>query len=101
MATLVNRPVQAFYREGKVHIFMDDGMEIAFPVAGNDRLEGKDPSALNNIEISPFGLHWPDLDEDLSIAGILAGHYGKPVAEQGRVEAPQKRRQQVIEGNGE
>jgi single-stranded-DNA-specific exonuclease len=28
------------------------------------------------IEISPFGLHWPTLDEDLSFEGILAGRYG-------------------------
>jgi hypothetical protein len=35
------------------------------------------PEQLNNIEISPFGLHWPDLDEDLSFRGILAGNYGQ------------------------
>jgi hypothetical protein len=33
--------------------------------------------ALNNVELSPFGLHWPDLDEDLSFRGIAAGDYGK------------------------
>jgi hypothetical protein len=35
---------------------------------------------LANIELSPFGLHWPDLDEDLSIRGILAGDYGQSAA---------------------
>jgi hypothetical protein len=25
-----------------------------------------------NIELSPFGVHWPNLDEALSIHGILA-----------------------------
>jgi hypothetical protein len=29
---------------------------------------------LSNIEISPFGLHWPDLNEDLSIAGIVKNY---------------------------
>jgi len=29
------------------------------------------------IEISPFGLHWPTLDEDLSFEGILAGRSGQ------------------------
>ena len=28
-------------------------------------------------EISPFGLHWPDLDEDLSFRGILLGDHGQ------------------------
>lgn len=25
----------------------------------------------------PYGLHWPDLDEDLSFKGLLAGDYGQ------------------------
>jgi hypothetical protein len=32
---------------------------------------------LNRIEISPFGIHWPELDEDLSFRGLLAGDYGQ------------------------
>jgi hypothetical protein len=32
---------------------------------------------VSRIEISPFGLQWPTLDEDLSFAGILAGRYGQ------------------------
>lgn len=29
------------------------------------------------LDQPPFGLHWPDPDEDLSIRGILAGDYGQ------------------------
>ena len=29
--------------------------------------------ALNAVELSPSGLHWDELDEDLSVAGMLAG----------------------------
>jgi hypothetical protein len=32
---------------------------------------------LNNVEISPFGLHWPELDEDLSFAGLKRGDFGQ------------------------
>lgn len=77
MSTLVDQPVKARYENGKVHVSMESGLEIAFPVQGNPRLEGKLPEQLDHIEISPFGLHWPDLDEDLSIRGILAGDYGQ------------------------
>ena len=56
---------------------MDSGLEIAFPVQGNPRLVGQAHEQLNLIEVSPFGLHWPDLDEDLSIRGILSGDYGQ------------------------
>jgi hypothetical protein len=76
MSTLVDQPVAAFHKDAKIHVRMESGLEIAFPITGNKRLEGKPHAQLNNIEVSPFGLHWPDLDEDLSIKGILAGNYG-------------------------
>ncbi len=56
---------------------MESGLELAFPVHGNPRLAGKEHQHLDRIELSPFGLHWPDLDEDLSIRGILSGDYGQ------------------------
>jgi len=77
MSTLVDQPVSARYQDGKIHVAMASGLEIVCPVKGNPRLEGKPPEQLDHIELSPFGLHWPDLDEDLSIRGILAGDYGR------------------------
>jgi hypothetical protein len=77
MSTLVDRPVSAFHRDGKIFVELASGLEIAFPIAGNRRLEGKPPEALDRIELSPFGLHWPELDEDLSIRGILDGDFGQ------------------------
>ncbi|MFP3939324.1 MAG: DUF2442 domain-containing protein [Acidobacteriota bacterium] len=77
MSTLVDRPLRARHDDGKIRIEMESGLEIAFPVEGNPRLQGKPHDQLDKIELSPFGLHWPDLDEDLSIRGILAGNYGQ------------------------
>lgn len=77
MSILVDKPTVARHRDGKIHITMESGLELAFPVAGNPRLEGKPHEQLDRIEISPFGLHWPDLDEDLSLRGIMAGDYGQ------------------------
>jgi hypothetical protein len=42
-----------------------------------ERLESAAEEDVGRIEISPFGLHWPTLDEDLSCEGILAGRYGQ------------------------
>lgn len=56
---------------------MQSGAEIRFPVAENPRLAPGSPSQLNHIEVSPFGLHWPELDEDLSFRGLLQGDYGQ------------------------
>ena len=77
MNTLVNPAKTATYRDGHILIEMESGLEIRFPVARNPRLAEGSPSQLKNIEVSPFGLHWPDLDEDLSFRGLLAGDYGQ------------------------
>ena len=77
MSTLVDPPIRATYDEGKILVLLKSGLEVAFPIAGNPRLEGKPEEALDRIELSPFGLHWPDLDEDLSLRGILKGEFGQ------------------------
>jgi hypothetical protein len=46
-------------------------------VAENPRLAGGTAQQLSNIELSPFGVHWPDLDEDLSFRGLLGGNFGQ------------------------
>lgn len=81
MSTLADRPVAARHQDGKIYVHMESGLELAFPVQGNPRLQGKPHDQLNRIELSPMGLHWPDLDEDLSIQGILAGDYGQRTRE--------------------
>jgi hypothetical protein len=77
MSTLADRAKHASYSDGHILIAMNGGMELRFPVAQNPRLAQGSPAQLNHIEISPFGLHWPDLDEDLSFRGLLAGDYGQ------------------------
>jgi hypothetical protein len=77
MSTLIDRAVIASVIDGNVILRMESGAEIGFPIAGNPRLTKGSVSQLNNIEISPFGIHWPDLDEDLSFRGILEGDYGQ------------------------
>jgi hypothetical protein len=77
MSTLVNTAKTVFYRDGHILISMDSGVEVRFPVSQNPRLSRGTPKELSNVEISPFGLHWPDLDEDLSFRGLLEGDYGQ------------------------
>ncbi len=77
MNTLADRAKKAIYRDGHILIEMDSGVEVRFPASRNPRLAKGTPNQLNNIEISPFGLHWPDLDEDLSFRGLLEGNYGQ------------------------
>ena len=77
MSTLLDKAVKASYSDGHIALCMESGVKIRFPIAGNPRLMKGTALQLNHIEISPFGLHWPDLDEDLSFQGLLEGNYGQ------------------------
>jgi hypothetical protein len=77
MNTLTNNQITAAFSKGYIFVSMETGVEIKFPVEKNPRLCGAAPSQLNHIEISPFGLHWPELDEDLSFEGLAKGDFGQ------------------------
>lgn len=77
MSTLTDTAKSASYRDGHIVLIMESEVEIRFPVAKNPRLARGTPAQLNHIEVSPFGLHWPELDEDLSFRGLFEGDYGQ------------------------
>jgi len=74
------RAADAFVENGYVCIRLDDEREIRFPASKNRRLRNASPAQLANIELicNGTGLHWPDLDEDLSVIGIIEGRFGMP-----------------------
>jgi hypothetical protein len=77
MSTLTDSARSAVFQDGHIIIAMESGAEIRFPVAGNPRLARGTAGQLSRVEISPYGIHWPDLDEDLSFRGLLKGDYGQ------------------------
>ena len=72
-STLADRALNAWHERGMIFVRFASGHEVSFPTKGNPRLESAAEEDVGCIEISPFGLHWPTLDEDLSFAGILRG----------------------------
>ncbi|HEY6817659.1 MAG TPA: DUF2442 domain-containing protein [Croceibacterium sp.] len=52
-----------------------DGRTIAVPLAWYPRLACGTPTERANWQTSAggYGIHWPDLDEDLSTEGLLRG----------------------------
>ena len=54
---------------------LDDGRTIAVPLAWFPRLLHGNPQERNNWRLigNGEGIHWPDLDEDISVEGILFG----------------------------
>jgi hypothetical protein len=52
-----------------------DGRTVSTPLAWYPRLLHASREQRNRFQISGagFGIHWPDVDEDLSVEGMLAG----------------------------
>jgi hypothetical protein len=52
---------------------LEDGRTIGVPLAWFPRLLHATPAQREAYELSRLGLHWEELDEDISVAGLLAG----------------------------
>lgn len=52
---------------------LSDGRTIGVPLAWFPRLMNATDAEQKNFSISPNGLHWASLDEDISIEGLLVG----------------------------
>ena len=52
-----------------------DGRIVSVPLAWSWRLSDATPAQRANFEIigDGYGVHWPDVDEDLSVEGMLHG----------------------------
>lgn len=58
-----------------MHVFLTDGRIISVPLIWFPLLYEAAPEQREQYEIGGGGisLHWPEIDEDLSIAGLMAG----------------------------
>jgi hypothetical protein len=52
-----------------------DGRTLSVPLVWFPRLSNASKEQLSNWELlgDGEGIHWPDIDEDLSVAGLLTG----------------------------
>jgi hypothetical protein len=63
----------ARFDEHMMWVDLSDGRTLGVPLAWFPRLLHATPDARQRVEISRIGLHWEVLNEDISIAGLLAG----------------------------
>ena len=61
------------FDEHTMWVDLSDGRTLGVPLAWFPRLLHASADAREQVEISSIGLHWEALDEDISIAGLLAG----------------------------
>ncbi len=66
--------------EDEIIATLVDGRRISVPLVWSWRLAGATPEQRQNYEIigSGQGIHWPDVDEDISAIGMLTGGPAKP-----------------------
>ena len=60
-------------------VSLTDGRTLGVPLAWFPRLLLAKPDDREKFELSPGGIHWDELDEDISIAGLLKGRGDRTV----------------------
>ncbi|CDN49255.1 DUF2442 domain-containing protein [Neorhizobium galegae] len=65
-------------RSSRVVIALNTDVQVAIPTGKIEGLSEASPDELSGIEISPtgLGLHWPKLDVDVYVPGLLQGIFG-------------------------
>ena len=80
MERSVPRAVAAHYvrKTGRIVVELNSKVIVSFSPGDVEGLEDAKPSQLSAIEISPsgFGIHFPAVDADLYVPGILEGLLG-------------------------
>ena len=59
---------------------LSDGRRISVPLAWSWRLSDATPEQRGNYRLvaDGIGVHWPDIDEDISVQGMLHGSPARP-----------------------
>jgi hypothetical protein len=66
--------------DDEINVTLADGRRLVVPIAWFPRLAHASPATRARFELlgDGQGIHWPDVDEDVSVAGLVAG---RPAAE--------------------
>jgi len=62
--------------QGRLVINLTNGCTLAVPTELCQGLAGANPADLAQVEVVGSGLHWPTLDVDLSVPGLVGGLFG-------------------------
>ncbi|MCF8224287.1 MAG: DUF2442 domain-containing protein [Bacteroidales bacterium] len=66
---------KVWFTEDMMYVMLTDGREIGVPILWFPKLRKATGSQLKNFRLigNGIGIHWEDLDEDISVAGLLTG----------------------------
>jgi Protein of unknown function (DUF2442) len=66
-------PLAVRFDADSMWVELEDGRTLGIPLTWSPRLLRGSSEQRNACELSPSGLHWDEIGEDLSIAGLPAG----------------------------
>lgn len=74
-AVTLARICQVTVTDDMLSVDLEDGRTIAVPIGWYPRLAYGTPKEQANFQVSGagYGVHWPDLDEDIGVEGLLLG----------------------------
>ena len=69
------RIANATATDDTLSVDLEDGRTISVPIGWYPRLAHGTPAERANFQLSGagYGIHWPDLDEDIGVEGLLLG----------------------------
>ena len=69
------RIISVLVTDDTLSVDLEDGRTVSVPIGWYPRLAHGNSAERTNVQIAGagFGLHWPDLDEDIGVEGILLG----------------------------
>ena len=69
------RAVEAAVTDDELGVVLADGRRVSVPLTWFPRLLHATPAQRQHLELlgDGEGIHWPEVDEDLSVAGLLRG----------------------------
>lgn len=104
-AVRIDPCIQERVTEDEIIVYLADGRVVSVPLAWSWRLSEATPAQRANFRLigTGQGIHWPEIDEDISIEGMLHGEpahrprSGQAAAEvrRGRSQAPPNKRAQT------
>ncbi len=67
------RAVRVSFTDAALEVALSDGREVRVPLEWFPRLRDASREQIQNWQLigGGVGIHWPDLDEDLSVRGLL------------------------------
>lgn len=75
VALALARILHVMVTDDTLSVKLEDGRAISVPIDWYPRLAHGTPAERANFQISGagYGMHWPDLDEDIGVEGLLLG----------------------------